>query len=131
MHNLIIKYKSPPNNTARHAPKKPSAIPKLAEYNKYFNLYNKCIKMLSTKLKSTYSIRKYLEKELEDEDITKIIEKLTSIGLLDDIVYTKAYIKDKINFTTQGPNKIYNDLIDEDINENIILEELKNIDKTT
>ena len=103
---------------------------KIVDDNKYFNSYNKCIKMLSTKLKSTYSIRKYLEKELEDEDITKIIEKLTSIGLLDDIVYTKAYIKDKINFTNQGPNKIYNDLINEDINKNIILKEFKNIDKT-
>ncbi len=96
--------------------------------NKYYNLYNKCVKILSSKLKSTYEIKEYL-KELDDSDINTIISKLTSIGLLNDNKYAKAYIKDKINFTNCGPNKIYNDLISKNIDENVILDELKNIDE--
>ena len=105
-----------------------SLLSKIVDDNKYYDLYNKCIKVLSSKLKSTYEISKSLD-DLSDIERKNIIDKLTNIGLLDDFKYAKAYIKDKINFTNQGPNKIYNDLVNKEIDENIILDELNNIDK--
>lgn len=102
---------------------------KILEENKYYDVYNKCIKMLSTKLRSKNEIEKYLEGKVTLDDKNKIIDKLIDMHLIDDTVYAKAYIKDKINFTNQGPNKIYNDLISCDIDSSIILNELNNIDR--
>ena len=101
---------------------------KILEENKYYDLYNKCIKLISNKMRSVEEIIKYLKKEdTSSKDIESIITKLTNIGLLNDSRYTKAYVSDKIKFTSAGPYKIEKELIDLGIDENIIKKELTNI----
>lgn len=103
---------------------------KLIVDNKYYEVYNKVLKFVLTKMRSIYETEKYLDKyEISLENKTKIIEKLKSINLLNDKLYAEAYISDKINLSNDGPIKIKNDLINKRVDENIIISELSKYDK--
>ena len=76
----------------------------ILEENKYYDLYNKCIKLISSRMRSVKEIKDYLSKnEASNEDIESIIDKLSNMGLLNDKMYVKDYVSDKINFTNFGP----------------------------
>lgn len=103
---------------------------KILEETKYYETYNKIIKYISTKLRSEYEIKKYMNK-LEISEITQneIIKKLKQIRLIDDYTFVKAYINDKINLSNDGPLKIKKDLINHKIDIDIIEKEIEKIDK--
>lgn len=97
--------------------------------NDYYTLYNKCINLISKKLRSEKEVRDYLDKyTTEQNDIDSIIVRLKEIGLINDLVYTKAFISDRLNLSNSGPLKIENDLIEHNIDSNIILNEMSKID---
>ena len=101
---------------------------KILEENKYYDLYNKCIKLISNKMRSVSEIETYLSKnEASKKDIQNIIDKLINIGLLNDLRYTKAYVSDKMKFTNAGPYKIEKELLDLGIDQDIIKKELSHI----
>ena len=103
---------------------------KIIEDNKYYEIYNKALKYVLTKMRSIYEVEKYIEKyEISSVDRNKIIEKLKCINLLNDFLYADAYVSDKINLSNDGPLKIKSDLINKRVDENIIEETLKNYDK--
>ncbi len=84
---------------------------KLQIDNKISNLINISIKYINIRLRSIKEIENYLSKKEEDKEIIKeVINTLQSIGYLDDDKYTKAFIKDKLSFTTWGDYKIINEL---------------------
>ena len=84
---------------------------KLQRDNKISNLINISIKYINIRLRSIKEIENYLSKKEEDKEIIKeVINTLQSIGYLDDDKYTKAFIKDKLSFTTWGDYKIINEL---------------------
>lgn len=94
---------------------------KIVKENDYYDYYNKVIKLISKKLRSQYEIEEYLKKNnLKNEDIKKMIDLLKQNGYINDEIFTKAYINDKFNFTSDGPNKIKKDLLDLGIIDNII-----------
>ena len=102
---------------------------KILEENKYYEVYNKCIKLISSKMRSTNEIEKYLIKmEVSNSDIKSIISKLTNMGLLNDKMFVKAYVSDKINFTSFGPYKIKSELENLGIDNNLIEIELSRMD---
>lgn len=102
----------------------------ILEQNKYYDLYNKCLKMISSKMRSVGEIEKYLTKEeTSKKDINSIIEKLSKMNLLNDKNYAKAYVSDKMNFTNTGPYKIRKELEDLMIDSDIIEELLSKIDE--
>lgn len=89
----------------------------------YYDIYNKVIKLISTRLRSVHEIKEYLDKNnLKEEDKNKIINKLLEIGLLNDLVFAKAYASDKLYLSNCGPNKIYNELKEHQIDDDIINE---------
>ena len=99
----------------------------LSEYQKIFidtNLvqhYNASLKYISVRIRSTKEIYDYLKKKnVEEEDINTIINRLTKEKLLDDEHFCECFIKDKLNFTTMGEYKIINDLKKHNIQNNII-----------
>ena len=97
----------------------------ILEENKYYDLYNKCIKLISSRMRSAKEINDYLSKnEASNEDIKSIINKLTDMGLLNDKMYVKAYVSDKINFTNFGPYKIKNELENMGVDNDLIEKEL-------
>jgi len=96
----------------------------------YYDIYNKTIKYIITKLRSTFEIQNYLNKlNVDETDSKKIIDKLKEIGLINDFVFCKAYISDKINLSNIGPIQIKKDLINHEIDEGNINEILNSYDE--
>lgn len=74
-------------------------------------IYNKCIKYISVRIRSKYEIEEYLKRnQIEKQTSIIIIDKLQQNNLLNDEEFTKAFIHDKINFTTMGPYRIEKEL---------------------
>ena len=79
--------------------------------NNYQLAYNISVKYIMVRLRSINEIKVYLTKKGYSKDvIDKVIEKLIKNKLLDDEVFTKAYINDKLNFTNVGKYKLINEL---------------------
>lgn len=84
---------------------------KLQKDNKICELVNIGIKYINVRLRSIKEMEDYLSKKEEDKElITSAVDRLIKSGYLDDDKFTKAYIKDKLNFTTWGDYKIINEL---------------------
>ena len=98
--------------------------------NNNYDIYNKCVKYISVRLRSKYEMISFMKrKNVSDELITEVIAKLTKNKLLDDDLYVKAFISDKLKFTTMGPNRIANELTKQGIDQEIINKYLYDIDK--
>ena len=105
-----------------------SLLNKMINENKYYELYNKVLKYLSTKMRSEKEIyNKY--KEYDSKDIAKVITKLKEQGYLNDSEYIKAYINDSINLKMVGYLKIKNDLLKLGFKEEEIVSYLNQIDQ--
>lgn len=79
--------------------------------NDYYEIYNKAVKYIITKLRSEEEIRIYLKKYVNDTiKIEGMISKLKQEGLIDDERYVKAFVEDKVNLTNYGPRKIKKEL---------------------
>lgn len=79
--------------------------------NNYQLAYNISVKYIMVRLRSINEIKVYLTKKGYSKDvIDKVIEKLIKNKLLDDEIFTKAYINDKLNFTNVGKYKLINEL---------------------
>ena len=95
----------------------------------YYKSYNKALDMINRRLRSEKEIENYLIKsEVEENDIKEIIKNLKRIGLIDDRLFVKAYTNDKINLSTDGPNKIRKYLENNDIKDEYINDAINNID---
>lgn len=103
---------------------------KLKKDNDYYDVYNKVVKMINTKLRSENEINKYLDKlEITIDYKNDIINKLKGNGLINDNNYAKAYIYDRMYLSNDGPVKIKKELLCHNINENIVDKLLNDIDE--
>lgn len=97
---------------------------------KYYDVYNKVIKYISIRFRSEKEIVNYLEKlNVIEEDKNKIIDTLKENNLINDNLFCKLFINDKINLTNQGLNKIKSELLEHNISEEILDNEINNIDR--
>ena len=104
-------------------------IKNLNKENEYYELYNKALKYVLTKMRSIYEVDNYLTKlEVKEKTKKEIINKLKDINLLNDKVYANAFISDKIHLSNDGPLKIKKDLLNKQVDESIIDEELSKYD---
>ena len=101
---------------------------KILKENDNANIYNKCVKYISVRLRSKKEIIDYLKKSNID-NTADIIDKLTKNNLINDKVFTKAFIKDKINFTSYGPYRIRQELNKYNIDNEIIDKYINDIDE--
>lgn len=96
---------------------------------RYYDVYNRVIKYITTKMRSNLEIEKYLTKlNVDETDQKKIIHDLTELGLINDNNYVKAFISDKIHLSNNGRLKIKKELLEHNIDENIIDLELSKYD---
>ena len=105
-----------------------SLLNKMINENKYYELYNKVLKYLSTKMRSEKEIYNKF-KEYDSKDIAKVITKLKEQGYLNDSEYIKAYINDSINLKMVGYLKIKSDLLKLGFKEEEIVSYLNQIDQ--
>lgn len=97
--------------------------------NKIYELYEISIKYINVRLRSIKEIKAYLQKKEKDIDIVnRVCDKLIKNKFLNDEIFTKAFIKDKLNFTTMGDYKIRKELERLGIDSIIIEENISNID---
>ena len=84
----------------------------LVSLNNYQDIYNKVIKYIGIRLRSKKEITDYLKKmDLSIEVVDDILNKLITNKYIDDERFSQAYIKDKYNFSNNGPYKIINELV--------------------
>ena len=104
-------------------------INKINIKNDYYKIYNKTIKYIMTKIRSEKEINLYLDKHNIDKiDKEKIIESLKSKKLLNDDNFYISYISDRVRLSSDGPDKIKNELLNHNIDINKIEEELSKYD---
>ena len=97
--------------------------------NMYEEAYNKSVSYIEVRLRSINEIKVYLKnKKYSEEVIESTINRLLKNNILNDEVFTKAFINDKLNFTTMGPYKIELELKKHYIDTNIINTYINNID---
>jgi len=90
------------------------------ENNKY-ELYDRVLGYISKRIRCESEIRGYLKKYTNDlEYIDAIINKLYDKKLIDNELYIKSFIHDKMNFTNDGPIKIKKNLEDLDMDSYLI-----------
>ena len=102
---------------------------KLKRDNTICILVDTSVKYIDRRLRSINELRDYLKNKEEDTIIIEeVIDKLIDNKYLDDDRFTKAFIKDKLNFTNWGDYKIKNELKRLGVNEEIIYNNISNID---
>ena len=107
-------------------------LEKLDIDNNKEDIYNKCVKYISVRIRSINEIKEYLKrKEIDNILIENTIDKLIKNNILNDEIFTKAFIKDKLNFTTMGPYRIEQELKKHKIDSNLIYKYLNEIDDET
>lgn len=98
--------------------------------NANYDIYNKCVKYISVRMRSVNEMREFMERKgASSEVIDKTIDKLLKNKLLDDDAFTKAYVNDKIKFSTLGPYRIAQDLKKQYIDDGIITKYISSIDE--
>lgn len=109
-----------------------SLLEKLDTDNSKEDIYNKCVKYISVRIRSINEIKEYLKKKEIDNSLIEItIDKLLKNNLLNDEVFAKAFINDKLNFTTMGPYRIEQELKKHKIDSSIIYKYLNSINDDT
>ena len=94
---------------------------KLKSDNDIISLCNMAIKYISIRLRSIKEVRDYLSKKCDNSYyIDMAMDKLIGYKYLDDDRFTKAYIKDKMAFTSKGDYKIRIELSNLGIDNGII-----------
>ncbi len=96
-------------------------VKNIDKLNNNYNAYDIAVKYISTKYRSCYEVFSYLEKkEIDKVIIHEVIEKLKKQRYLDDSVYAKAFVNDRIKFSNNGPFKIKRELDERKISSLII-----------
>ena len=120
--DIIIKYEL-------LITKKIEDMSQIQKDNNNYAVYDMALKYINIKMRCEKEIRIYLLKKNIDENLIDItIKKLKDKGLLNERLYVKSYISDKIRLNKEGINKIRSELIKLDINKDIIEEEIENAD---
>jgi len=82
-------------------------LQKIEEENVVYDVYFVALKYLKTKMRSIYEVQNYLlKKEYAPDLISSTIDLLKCQGYLDDFIYAKALLHDRIALSLDGPLKI-------------------------
>ena len=101
---------------------------KLVRDNKIYELMEMAVKYISIRLRSIKEVKDYLlKKGGSNNEVEDAVQKLIESGYLDDDRFTKAFIKDKLKFTTIGDYKIKMQLNKLVVSTSIIEEKIKKI----
>ncbi len=104
--DIVIKYNLLPNKELDA-----SIINGIENDNLYATSYNLALKYLAIRLRSEYEIKQYLiRKGIDNKIIVDTINRLQDQGYINDELFVKAFINDKILMTNWGPYKIQNEL---------------------
>lgn len=119
-HNLLLKKEIDESD-----------LMEINEDNFRESIYDTALKFIGIRVRSKKEIIDYLiKKKYELNDINEVIIKLENDNLIDDNYFCKCFVNDKINLSNYGIDKIRNELLKYEIDDNIINDELNNIDES-
>ena len=102
---------------------------RLMHDNKVCEAFDAGVKYISIRYRSIKEMKDYLlKKEYPSDIVDEAIQSLISNAYLDDDRFTKAYIKDKMAFTSKGDYKIRMELSSLGIDNSIIDNNILTID---
>ncbi|MDO5717904.1 MAG: RecX family transcriptional regulator [Tissierellia bacterium] len=102
---------------------------KIEGYSEYNKAINMAFKYASSRFISSHQLKNYLyRKNIDSDNIDKILEEFVKLNLIDDDEYLKSYISDKIQFSKSSKKKIKFDLIKIGFPQNKIEEYLNDLD---
>lgn len=79
--------------------------------NEYQKVYDMALKYIMVRLRSVNEIKVYLRKKnISLEVIDAVVDKLIKNNFLNDDNFARAFIQDKLNFTSMGKYKLINEL---------------------
>ena len=88
--------------------------------------YQLAINYLSYRMRATKEMINYLKtKELDSNNITSVVDRLTKENYLNDGDFAKAFVRSRKNLTLKGPGVIRRELIEKGMSEKEINEALK------
>ena len=85
------------------------------------SIYDTALKYIGIRMRSKKELEDYLvKKKFDKKDIKDTIDKLLYQGFLNDTLFCKSYVNDKIHLTNSGLSKIRDELIKLGIDEDTI-----------
>lgn len=123
--NIILKYELLIKKNVDS-----SLLNKIRKDNDKENAYEISLNYISIKMRTKKEINKYLTKKNYDKSLIEdTIKRLEKNNLLNDELYIKSYISDKVNLSNDGPYKIKRYLLDNDLNEDLVNKYIHEIDE--
>ncbi|MGP4071694.1 recombination regulator RecX [Piscibacillus sp. B03] len=87
-------------------------VTEIQKQDAIYQYYTLTINYLSYRMRAKSEIADYLKgKEATPEAIETVIHKLEEEKLVDDLQFSQAYVRTKMNTSSKGPNKIKQELI--------------------
>lgn len=82
--------------------------------------YTLTINFLSYRMRTKKEINDYLvKKEVDEEHIKQIIDRLTAEGLLDDAAFAESFVRTRIDTSIKGPMLVKKELIEKGVSKTI------------
>ncbi len=91
----------------------------------FYKAYSKVLNYLSYSLRTEKQIKDYLKKHEFSHFTDRMIEKLKTMRLIDDLLYAESYVRSMANVNQKGPSNIMQDLKMKGVSENNILDALE------
>lgn len=105
----------------------PSDLKLMLEADEEEQIFQDILKFIGKKERSLKEIRAYLAK-YDNNLSSKVIERLLSSGYYSEEKYIRAYINDKVNLSNWGQRKIYQALLEEEVDANLVLDYLNSFE---
>ena len=104
----------------------------ILDYDKKCETYHIGLKYLKNRARSKRETYQYLiSKDYPKDAVTEAIDKLTKQGYINDEVYARSFLHDKIITTSSGPYKIKNDLLKKGVDNDIVYKDKQKITLTS
>ena len=106
-------------------------IDDLLNKNNVYESYNKAIKYIGIKSRCEKELKDYLKRFYSNDIVDDTIKKIKDNNYLNDDIYIKSYIHDKLLLSSDGYYKILRDLKNKNLDEDIIIKYLDEVNHTT
>lgn len=101
----------------------------LLKQDTYHQSYAQVIRYLGYRMRTKKEVRDYLvKKEVDEEHIAKIVQKLIERKLVDDQEFATLFVQTRIQTTTKGPGMVKRELMEKGVSERIANEAVTKYD---
>ncbi|HYN88304.1 MAG TPA: RecX family transcriptional regulator [Ardenticatenaceae bacterium] len=105
-------------------------VERLKQADGYHRAHDRALAYLSYRPRSTTELRRYLQqKEVPDEHIERIVERLTTVGLLDDEAFARFWVENRETHRPRGSRALQYELRQKGVEAEAIETALEELDE--